>query len=89
MGLQLYSTVSSHALILQVSLVSQVLQDHLVPQALLALKVTMKMDRPSLEGWLGANEHTSLPFSLMLHCSNQKSELIVLILDKIFFDRYK
>lgn len=36
MRLQLCSTVSIHALILQVLLVSQVLQGHLDPQVLLA-----------------------------------------------------
>lgn len=85
MGSQLYSTVSIHTLILQVLLVSQVLQGHPVPQVLLALKVNKKMDGESLADWLGVNEHCSLPVSLVLHCSNQKSELMVLILDKIYF----
>lgn len=88
MGTQLYSIVSIHVLILQVRLVSQVLQGHLVPQVLLALKVNKKMDRESLADWLGVDEYSSLPVSLVLHCSNQKSELMVLILDKIYFGGY-
>lgn len=48
----------------------------------------MKMDRESLADWLGVNENSSLPASLVLHCSNQKNELMVLILDKVYFGRY-
>lgn len=62
--------------ILQVVLVNQVLQGLLVPQVLLVLKVNTEMGRESLANWLGVNEHSSLPVSLVLLCSNQKSELM-------------
>lgn len=52
MGSQLYSVLSISALFLQVLLVSQVLQGHLVLQVLLALKVNM--DRENLADCLGA-----------------------------------
>lgn len=67
------SKLSIHALTLQVVLVSQVLQGHLVPRVLLGLKVNMKMDRRSLADCLGVNKHSSLPVSLVLHCSHEKS----------------
>lgn len=90
MGSQLYSVLSISALFLQVLLVSQVLQGHLVLQVLLALKVNM--DRENLADCLGAlwggNEHSSLPVSLILHFINQKYKLAVLILAKIYFGRY-
>lgn len=71
-----------HTFILQVLLVNQGL---LVLQVLLVLKVNTEMGRVN---WLGVNEHSSLPISLVLLCSNQKSELTVLILDKICLARH-